>query len=120
MQKENSYYAFVLMRGGRFRLDKDDTCHIDKAWQGYEIAGCDYGSAYNMPVYLIGEMEECGYEDILVTLLDPDDAKLPVKLVVGKEPIKRLMEELDKNLDNLHADSFLIALDVWREFSMEK
>ena len=105
-------YSFIVNMEGHLFLNETEIALIRNAWEDFAVVGYDYGSAYNMAVYLIGEIKECRCDNVIVTVIDIDDLKMPVKIIAGKEQMEALMDALD---EDLNGDSWEIATKVWSE-----
>lgn len=63
--------------------------------KGIAIDGFGMGSAYNMPIYLLGELEENFEKAVVISYYVKDDLLRPIVLFDDME-IKVLMEYLEK------------------------
>ena len=105
-------YSFIVNKKGHLFLNETEIALIRNAWEDFAVVGYDYGSEYNMAVYLIGEIKECRCDNVIVTVIDIDDLKMPVKIIAGKEQMEALIDALD---EDLNGDSWEIAIKVWSE-----
>lgn len=82
---------------------------IDTVAKRYEITNLGIGSAYNMPIYLLGELD--GYEDeSCVIAIDFDENDMPrPRFLIERPEIELLMNELDKQRSR---DSWEVAVEV--------
>lgn len=73
-----------------------------------EIQGLNMGSSYNMPIYLLGELERVD-EPIVFLINWDEEGYLRQKCLVGKYEIEELMKELEIRQDE---DAWQVAMDV--------
>ncbi|MDO4188432.1 MAG: hypothetical protein Q4D29_05515 [Lachnospiraceae bacterium] len=77
--------------------------------KGYSIKDVGMGSAYNMPIYLLGEIEDHKDEAVVVSMRF--DGERPVPMVFfDDEEIESLVEGLNKADKN--SDTFDIIVEV--------
>ena len=81
----------------------------DRGWEPQDLG---MGSAYNMPVYLLGEMEE-HYGQAMVFSLYMEDDGPRIMAFIGKPEIDPLMEALEAAGDD--EDSFDICKAVHKK-----
>ena len=81
-----------------------------------ELDDLGFGSAYNMPVYLLGEIED-HVDSVFVIAWDMDGDTPHPRALVGKKEIMPLIEALEADEDG---DSWEIAVRVNKEIREEE
>ena len=81
------------------------------AEQNVEIDDFATGSAYNMPVYLLGELAECEVAPVVVAA-DADESGLKIGAIAASESLDLLCDRLEAAENG---SSFDIAAEICRE-----
>ena len=79
--------------------------------QNVEIDDFATGSAYNMPVYLLGELAECEVAPVVV-VADADESGLKIGAIAASESLDLLCDRLEAAENG---SSFDIAAEICRE-----
>lgn len=79
--------------------------------QNVEIDDFATGSAYNMPVYLLGELAECDVAPVVV-VADADESGLKIGAIAARESLDLLCDRLEAAENG---SSFDIAAEICRE-----
>ena len=79
--------------------------------QNVEIDDFATGSAYNMPVYLLGELAECEVAPVVV-VADADESVLKIGAIAASESLNLLCDRLEAAENG---SSFDIAAEICRE-----
>lgn len=106
-----NYRLFILFRDGEMPQAEVVDAIVELVEKRGKIVDLGFGSAYNMPIYLLGELE--GHEEeAIVVSMDWDDEMPHPRFLVEPSEIVPLMEALEANQDS---DSWEIAVRVNRQ-----
>lgn len=106
--KNNGYTPFIISREGEccdFQLVEAIVNYLRTKT---EVYGFNFGNSYNMPIYLLGELESC--ENPLVFLVNwNEEGYLEQRCLAGEFEIAELMKALEVRTDE---DAWQIAMEV--------
>lgn len=101
---------YILTKNGTRLHPEIVSLLIESARKYGEPDDFGMGSAYNMPVYLLGEIE--GHADSTLVVAWDMDGEMPhPRAFLGRNEVQLLMEALEANLDG---DSWEIAVELNR------
>lgn len=108
MEERKKYRVYILTEEGCFLKPEITQILLDRVMEDAELENFGTGSAYNMPVYLLGEIED--HEDTaMVIAWDMDEDQPHPRFLVGEDEIRLLIDVLENNQDG---DSWEIAVEV--------
>lgn len=107
-KKDRKIRIYVLSKEGTMPEIGLVNVIVDMLKEEGELEDLGFGSAYNMPIYLLGEIE--GHEeDSFVIALDTEGDELRPRFLVGKYEIGALMVALEACPNE---DAWQLAVDV--------
>ena len=108
-EAKKTYRLYILTEKGQILNPDIVNVLIERVTQDAELEDFGTGSAYNMPVYLLGEIED-HVDNAMVIAWDRDEDGMPhPRFLVEPCEICPLIEALEANEDG---DSWEIAVEV--------
>ena len=106
--------VYFVTEHGRINFNYNSTFMKILREQGFVIEDFGMGSAYNMPIYLLGEVEENIEKAVVISYYMNEGCPVPMVFMEEKE-IAALMEELENAPKD--ADSFDIVKSAYEKIS---
>ena len=108
---KKTYRLYILFEEGKWMQPEIIKCLVEHVTRDAELEDFGTGNAYNMPIYLLGVLEN--HEDnAIVVAWDWDEDKPHPRFLVEPSEICPLIEALEANPDG---DSWEIAVAVNKE-----
>ena len=110
MSNEKKVYRLYILFKDRTPLDMDIIGVIeDRISRDAELEDYGFGSAYNMPAYLLGEIADYPDKAVVAAVDWDEDGRFHPRILADADEINMLIDALDKHQDQ---DAWEIVVDV--------
>ena len=107
--QKKSYRLYILFKD-RTPLDMDIIGVIeDRISRDAELEDYGFGSAYNMPAYLLGEIADYPDKAVVAAVDWDEDGRFHPRILADADEINMFIDALDKHQDQ---DAWEIVVDV--------